>query len=249
MKTFPILFKESFNLYKNNFKFLTLIMLLSNFVGVLLSDIIGRFTPQISTVFYSQSANFALLTFIFIVSWILIFLGNIATLVAIKDLKQEQKKSIPSVYIHAIKLFFPVIIVSISQLLIIMGGFLLLVGPGIIFSIWYMFAFYSAVVHNKRKTEALALSKAIVRKSMGRAIGYSLLAWIIIYGPYIIVNYIINKYLIYHTFSYISGIFVSGVIDSILTVWLLTFSFIFYLDLIKVAPEISREFRLESNIT
>ena len=176
---------------------------------------------------------------------LLFFLGNIAILVAIKNLKQERKESIHSVYAQAIKLFLPVMVVIIIQSLIVMGGFLFLIAPGILFSIWYMFAFYSAVIYNKRKTEALALSKAIVRKSMGRAIGYSLLAGIIIYGPYIVVNYVVDKYLIHHAYSYLSGIFVGGIIDSILTVWLLAFSSIFYLDLIKANPQISEEFELE----
>ncbi len=59
-------------------------------------------------------------------------------------------------------LIWPVIYTSILMFLIVMGGFLLLIIPGIIFSVWYNFYFYSLVIENKKGLAALNNSKSLV---------------------------------------------------------------------------------------
>ena len=62
------------------------------------------------------------------------------------------------------------VIVSILQGLIVLGGILLLVIPGIIFIIWYAFATMAVILEEKRPREALAFSHSLVR---GRFSQYS----------------------------------------------------------------------------
>ena len=49
------------------------------------------------------------------------------------------------------------------QILVILGGFLLLIIPGIIFSIWYGLAQTAAVIDGKRPIDALSTSRSLVR--------------------------------------------------------------------------------------
>ncbi|MFA5937245.1 MAG: hypothetical protein WC822_05230, partial [Candidatus Paceibacterota bacterium] len=51
---------------------------------------------------------------------------------------------------------------SILNGLAILGGFILLVIPGIIFSIWFSFTTYAVVLDNARGTAALSASKKLV---------------------------------------------------------------------------------------
>lgn len=72
----------------------------------------------------------------------------------IDDWKMGLKKST--------KLIVPVALTSLLGGIIIFGGTLLLIIPGIIFGVWYCFAFYSAIFENKKNTAALQSSKQLV---------------------------------------------------------------------------------------
>ncbi|MFH1790224.1 MAG: hypothetical protein ABH832_04135 [bacterium] len=60
-------------------------------------------------------------------------------------------------------LMWPVIWTSAIAILIIIGGTILFIIPGIIFSIWYAFVSYEVVLENKKGMEALAKSKELVK--------------------------------------------------------------------------------------
>jgi hypothetical protein len=197
-----------------------------------------------------KNANIALPATIRGISLLLLIvsgiLGSIAIIVAVKNLKQGQHSSIISVYREAIKLFLPVSVVSIISCLIVMGGLILLIAPGILFYIWYFFSPYAAIIHKKRKTEALALSKAVVRTSMWKVIGYILLTGIVVYGSSYLFFLLIMEKGVFPFFlpRLLASIIFVG-IGNILGVWVTAFLFMFYLDLIKANPRISECFELE----
>lgn len=56
----------------------------------------------------------------------------------------------------------PVILSGILTFLIILGGTLLFIIPGIIFAVWYGFFHYTVILDNKRGMDALNASKALV---------------------------------------------------------------------------------------
>ena len=60
------------------------------------------------------------------------------------------------------QLIMPLVIVGLLQTIVILGGFLLLIIPGIIFSVWYVFAQISVVLDNKRGMASLSFSKSLV---------------------------------------------------------------------------------------
>jgi len=66
--------------------------------------------------------------------------------------------------------------------------FLLLIVPGIIFSVYWMFATYAVVLQDKSGEGALKYSKAIVQGRWWKVLGYSLVFILIIYGISLIVN-------------------------------------------------------------
>lgn len=59
-------------------------------------------------------------------------------------------------------LIWPIIYTSLLVVLIVIGGTILFVIPGIIFSIWYSFTYYSVLFEEKRGVAALSASKSLV---------------------------------------------------------------------------------------
>lgn len=59
-------------------------------------------------------------------------------------------------------LIWPVIYTSLLVALVVLGGTILLIIPGIIFSIWFSFTYYTIVFEEKRGVAALSASKAMV---------------------------------------------------------------------------------------
>lgn len=62
----------------------------------------------------------------------------------------------------ALKKIWPVLLVAALTALVVLGGFILLIIPGIIFSIWYAFSYYEAVLNDMRGLAALKKSKELV---------------------------------------------------------------------------------------
>jgi hypothetical protein len=85
---------------------------------------------------------------------------------------------------------------SVVSALIIMGGFVLLIIPGIIFSVWYGFAMYIALAENSGAIDSLRKSKGYVEGQWWKVFGRSIvlmLVGIAIYIPIIIVGAILNS--------------------------------------------------------
>jgi hypothetical protein len=77
-------------------------------------------------------------------------------------LKNQTTGEWKSVYSSSSGLIWPVIYTSFLVSLIVMGGTLLFIIPGIIFMIWYSFSFYTVVFEGKTWMQALTASKSLV---------------------------------------------------------------------------------------
>jgi hypothetical protein len=62
----------------------------------------------------------------------------------------------------ALKLLWPAILASIIAGLAVLGGFVLLIVPGIIFSLWFSFTLLAVALDNKKGVDALRVSKKLV---------------------------------------------------------------------------------------
>lgn len=82
-------------------------------------------------------------------------IGDLFLGVPVKPVRDMLKASVP--------LIIQSVIVSILSALAVLGGLLLFIIPGIIFSIWFAFAVYALVLDGKRNVSALVASKALVK--------------------------------------------------------------------------------------
>lgn len=148
---------ESFSIYKQR---------IGTFVGImavpaLLSAawVITTSLPKQSYIGSFPAAGIGLL--FFILSFFVQVWGSIALVYAIKD--REEKIGAVAAYGRAWKMILPYIWVTILTSLIVMGGMILFIVPGIIFSIWFSMTAFVLINENVRGMNALSKSKAYAR--------------------------------------------------------------------------------------
>lgn len=112
-----------------------------------------------------QSTVSSLLLFlIFISAQILLLWISIALIRTIAGRYEGREGILPKAGLRdATALILPMFWVSILSGLAVLGGFLLLFIPGILFSIWFAFANYAVLMDDKRGVAALSFSKLLVK--------------------------------------------------------------------------------------
>lgn len=158
---------KSIKLYKENFKLFGSYLLLSAVVVVILGAglaLAGGFigSKQSSlitvalTVFLIIIAVLALFVIMF---W---FMASLMRVIAARYLGAPASKMTPE--LNAAKpIVVNAIIVSFLSGLIVVGGFILLIIPGILFSLWYYFSLYATVIDNQKPIEALGESRKLIK--------------------------------------------------------------------------------------
>lgn len=96
-----------------------------------------------------------------------IFMG----IAMIKFISEPETTSVQSAYGFAKHMFWRYLWVTILAVLCIIGGLILLIIPGIIFSVWFSFSYYVALLEDKRGADALRASKAYVKGIFWKVFG------------------------------------------------------------------------------
>ncbi len=153
--------KQSFSLYKENgqlfIRYMILLFIPTAIITILgsLLEILVNKPSGLFTILYAIVG----ITSTLAAFWItLAFIRVVANAYAKKKgmpLRDELR--------GATSLIWPAIWVSIISALVIFGGLLLFLIPGIIFSIWFSFSLYSVILDNQKGVEALKHSKALVK--------------------------------------------------------------------------------------
>ncbi len=149
--------------------------LLLTYAAFILSSFISNESVQFATVFFIQIAD----TLLYL--WILSIL-TILTLHHTHD-QQLDLLTLPKKGWDLIK---PVIWVSLLQALIMLGGFLLVIIPGIVFTVWFAYAQEAVIIDNKRGIEALTASRQLSKGRFFTVLWYTISIPLLIFGLYLI---------------------------------------------------------------
>lgn len=172
-----------------------------------------------------------ILTLLFIVLGVLFEIWPIVTFlnyIKIKTSKDSQPISIIELYKRSAPLILPLLWIILLNSLVVLGGFILLIIPGIIFSVWFMFSQFALIFENIRGAQALLRSKELVIGHWWRIFFYSL----IFSGGIFIIHFFIEKAIsftpkiFYLLLSLALNIF-------FLTPLLLIFFYVLYKDLLR----------------
>ena len=149
---FGYFFKKTFSIYKNNF-WTFLFLVLVPFVIPFLSSLLFSLLP-------SFSKSLILLVLIYLVRIIISIWFGVSLLYAIKE--RENKMGIGKSLEWGLSNFRSYVWVSFLVLIITIGGFILFIVPGIIFTVWYSLSVYVFVYENKKGMDALKRSKELI---------------------------------------------------------------------------------------
>ena len=170
------LFKHAWVIFKSKVKTFLFIQIVPFLVAIPIGLIGGYFDKRTADVDFTSGAAItpeqwtamlvmvlAVLAGLVIQTW-----AQIATIIAIRD--RESDISPKEAFRQAIGMIFAYWWVYFLVMLAVIGGFILLIVPGIIFGIWYSFTGYTLVMEGKKGTEALAASKAYVKGRTGQVV-------------------------------------------------------------------------------
>lgn len=216
----PDIIKKSWYLYARNWKKLLPYMFwlfIPNFI-LGLSGIISLYLDKYINVSSFVLLNNLVVTAIFVATILFTLWVSIAITKCLRDIITNQSATpFKENFNTTGNLLWPVIYTSVLVMLIVAGGTLLLIIPGIIFSVWYAFIFYSIILDNKKGIAAMKHSKFLV---VGRWWGilWRLFLPSVFFGIImIIINYIIGFSLTF-VLSAIAYTVTAGFLTSIVNV-------------------------------
>jgi hypothetical protein len=128
-----------------------------------------------------QSAPINLL-FGLIIGLVVTPLTNAAVVDAVARLYLGQPTTAVDSLKHGLSRLLPLIWTSILMFLAIMGGFILLIIPGILFALWFSLSTHVVVIEGLSGTKALGRSKELVRPHLGTMIVLGLLLFGVSFG-------------------------------------------------------------------
>ena len=177
---------QSIAVYKKNMRlfFHYLLLLLLPISAAILAGVLFTlfFSESNQTILTTILSAAILIAIYFFSLWItLAFIRAIAFRIQeqpVPHISQELRDTWP--------LVIPTLVVSILSGLAIFGGSLLLIVPGIIFSVWFAFSVYPVLLENKRPIEAMKQSKQLVTGRWA-AVLWRLIAPAILFGIIIII--------------------------------------------------------------
>ncbi len=159
--------KKGWQLYTENFQIFATPIL------IILAPYIILYLVQ-----YFKVPGMAILTLILtLISIIINLWAAILFIIMIDKIYKKESFDINNLYKQARHKILSYLLVSILVFLIVLGGFILLIIPGIIFAIWYAFAVYYNILENKKGLTALKSSKKLVKGRWGKT------AWRLIIPP------------------------------------------------------------------
>ena len=183
------LMRESWALYKNNFALFAKIV-----VWLLIPSIILSLLPY----FISNPVVFLVTNFLLsLFSWILSVFITVAIILAMDAVLKKEPVNLKNIYNLSYAKTFWGVVISILVTLAVGLGTLLLIIPGIIFSVWFSFSLYTFVLENKKGTEALSSSRQLVKgkfwpilwRWIAPNLAYGILLLIIILIPVYILDF------------------------------------------------------------
>lgn len=153
------LIESSWLIYKNNWKPLLKVSFWM-FLPTALVTATGLLMRLLAT---SELVAVSVAMIVSIPVYLAQFIATIVFVLAIDARLENKNIDIKKMTEGALKRFFPIIFVVIIATAAIFGGFLLLIIPGVIFSVWFAFAFYESVLADARGTSALKASRDLAR--------------------------------------------------------------------------------------
>lgn len=162
LKTTTELIVESWELYAKNWrKFLPFIVML--FLPTFILSALGAITLYLSVYLPSSSlASNIIILVVFAASLVFAVWVTVALAKTMLNCLLAKPTEWRETFSSSSNLIWPIILTSFLVTLIVLGGALLLIIPGIIFAVWYSFTSYVVIFEGVHGLDALRASKSLV---------------------------------------------------------------------------------------
>lgn len=152
------LFRNSWNIYKKDFKkFLVIAVVFFGITGLIMTFI----GPENSEAEFLFTLPWYLFFLIILVATFISILGSASLIFAVKEVPKDWQ--IKEVIKEGWSKYWSFLLVSSLTGLVFGIGFLLFIVPGIIFVVWFAFSIYTVICEDKRGFKALSRSKQLVK--------------------------------------------------------------------------------------
>lgn len=170
---FGELLKESLNLFKNN-----IVQILIMNIVIALPNLIYSLNYNISEFAIAMNPSIIVPYIIFA---LISMLGPIATIKIYHNDLFEEQSSYQDLFMFSLKRFFPYFVASLAYSIFTVFGFFLLIVPGVIIGVIYVFTTYIVVIRQFNNTiDAMKYSKELVKDNFGKTFGYIISAALIL---------------------------------------------------------------------
>lgn len=230
-KGFGHLLDESFQAYKGHFMLFLKVSFLLYFIPSVVFGIVFLYMPNVLTKALVESLRV-------IVSSLLSLLLTF-TVIKILLLKRTKKElEVKEAIVEGSKHFGKGVLLSFVMGFALLGLFICLIVPGIIFSVYWTFAYYAFITDGKGVIESMNHSKKVVEGRWWKVLGYMLLITLIVGGLSLVVivpAYMAIGVLLVATRNALLAmtllIALGSLVEMILVPFMMTFMEKFYLDL------------------
>lgn len=153
----------------------------------------------------------------------------------------QNQTSVYSIYAEAASKLFPYFWIMLLSGLIVFVGFILLIVPGIVFSVWFAFASFVLILGNEKGTAALKKSKKYVRgiwlEVFLRFIAAALLGFLLSAALGILQGFVKD---VFASQSDAISIFLDFAYQLIITPYFVVYGYELYKDVVRVNEEIPK---------
>jgi len=215
LRSIGSLFSDAWALYKERWSVLVEIVLLPTLIVLLGAVIIALDLGSLSRVIGELVVFVGWVTFVYSVLPIVYSIHHGA--------------GVDASYKATIGWFWPYVWLVILEILAVMGGFVMLIIPGIWLSIALSFAVYTFVIEHRRGIDALRASKAYVKGYWWAILGRGLLLAIIYIVPMLIVQI---------PAALLGGRILTGIVAAVIVLFFVPFSAIYHYIIFKNLREL-----------
>jgi len=180
------LLKDSLNFYRRNFVFLAMIVLPFSISVGLFKLVLNQSALPDSNLMANPSIPFLL-------SLMLYPISQTAVILAIAASVDRRYPSLPSLWRQGLRLWFPVAAVNFLYAAAILGGLFVLIIPGLIFMLRFIFAEYAVVLHKQHPLDAMRTSWILSGGYFRLLLGGFLIITALIYFPALMLTSVLNK--------------------------------------------------------
>ncbi|MDD3374118.1 MAG: hypothetical protein PHY73_00110 [Candidatus Omnitrophica bacterium] len=231
-ENFGVIFKKSYDLLLKNIKAFSIvyaIFFVPTTVLVLLG--VGSFKLLQTADAGPSGLSVLISAIIFILTILISLFYSIALIKTVHNVAQDQSVNAVEMYKQAKDIFSPFAIVSILVFVKVILWSLLLIVPGIIFSVLYGFSSYSVIIDDKRGNEALAFSKSVIKSNLKEFLlkMFALMGAMILAA--ILISLVSAFFILIPFIGVAVGTIASEVVKAALGIYALIFSYYLYQDL------------------